>query len=180
MRLFALSLGQDYYGFDSYFENPTTFLRLQYYPQQSDVLKENSYGIAPHTDYGFLTLLVQDSIGGLQVLKQGGGWIDVSPLPNGIILNTGDMLKYISGNKIISTPHRVINVSKCDRYSVPFFLEPDMHALISPINKGRDAIDKQAFEYAEYIMARIKGNYDINAADKNDRPYLSALFKGVY
>jgi isopenicillin N synthase-like dioxygenase len=169
VRLFALALDQDLYAFDKYFMNPTTFLRLQYYIPQPEVIPEHQYGIAPHTDYGFLTLLVQDSVGGLQVLDQAGSWINVSPLKGGIILNTGDMLRYFSNNTIISTPHRVINISGRERFSVPFFFEPNMHAQISPIVKTNGIHNnREPIEYADYLMERIKNNYNIGAKDKYD------------
>ncbi len=170
VRLFSLALGQNYESLDPYFKKPTTFLRLQYYPsQQTEVNREDQYGIAPHTDYGFLTLLVQDDVGGLQVLnKEDGSWIDVPPLRGSIILNSGDMLRRLS-NKIISTPHRVINLSTRERYSIPFFFEPDMHAIISPIEVSEtDGDNNESFEYADYLMQRIKANYNIGAKDKHD------------
>ncbi|STX51001.1 flavanone 3-dioxygenase [Legionella busanensis] len=162
IRLFSLSFEQSYYAFDHFFYKPTNYLRLQYYPAQPDVIPEDQYGIAPHTDYGFLTLLVQDNVGGLQVLSpEGDGrWIDVPPLEGGIIVNTGDMLRRVSNDTIISTPHRVINTSGRERYSIPFFFEPNMHSMISPI-KGKTSYP--TIKYADYIMERIQGNYDIGA-----------------
>lgn len=166
MRLFALGLDEDYYAFDSYFNEPTNYLRLQYYPPQPEVIPEDQYGIAPHTDYGCLTLLAQDSVGGLQVLTQEEQWIDVEPIPGTLILNTGDMLRYLSGNSLISTPHRVINISGRERYSIPFFFEPNMHAHLYPV--GSDKQENQGLHYADYVMDRVKGNYSIGAKDHRD------------
>ncbi|KTD82573.1 isopenicillin N synthase family dioxygenase [Legionella waltersii] len=166
IRLFALSLNQNYYAFDQYFYKPTNYLRLQYYAPQPDIIPEEQYGIAPHTDYGFLTLLTQDNVGGLQVLCQDtGNWIDVPPLEGGVIVNTGDMLRRVSDDTIISTPHRVINTSGRERYSIPFFFEPNMHSMISPLNllKQPGRAPHPTIEYADYIMERIQGNYDIGA-----------------
>lgn len=168
VSLFALALQQPHDAFHPYFLKPTTFLRLQYYPKQPDFIPENQYGIAPHTDYGFLTLLVQDNLGGLQVLSQNKKWIDVAPLSGGIILNTGDMLRRISSHQLLSTPHRVINTSGQERYSVPFFFEPSMHAMMTPIKSKNDQITLPPIEYATYLMERIKGNYDIGAKDQHD------------
>ncbi|WP_367605732.1 isopenicillin N synthase family dioxygenase [Legionella sp. W05-934-2] len=166
IRLFAISLGQDFYAFDPYFYKPTNYLRLQYYSPQPDVIPEDQFGIAPHTDYGFLTLLTQDNVGGLQVLTQENQWIDVPPLEGGIIVNTGDMLRLVSNNTIISTPHRVINTSGRERYSIPFFFEPNMHSMMAPLSIPSDQCIASQFkpiEYADYIMERIQGNYQIGA-----------------
>lgn len=163
IRVFALALEQHYFSFDKYFIKPTTFLRLQHYPQQPSVIPEHQYGIAPHTDYGALTLLAQDDVGGLQVLQPDGSWIDVTPLPNALILNTGDMMRLISNDLFIATPHRVINVSGKERYSIPFFAEPDMHAVISPIAQAGIAAKYEPIEYCSHLMNRIKNNYSIGA-----------------
>ena len=163
IRLFSLAFDQSYYAFDHLFHKPTNYLRLQYYPPQPDVIPEEQYGIAPHTDYGFLTLLIQDDVGGLQVLNANKEWIDVPPLKGGIIVNTGDMLRRVSNDTIISTPHRVINISGRERYSIPFFFEPNMQSMISPIKKDKNKTTCSTIKYADYIMERIQGNYDIGA-----------------
>ncbi len=165
VRVFSLALGQDYYTFDKHFTNPTTFLRLQHYAPQPDVIPEHQYGIAPHTDYGFLTLLAQDSLGGLQVKQCDDTWLDVPPLEGAFILNTGDMIRRISNDVLISTPHRVINVSGKERYSIPFFFEPNMHATISPVTTGTIEPLYEPIEYAGYLMRRIKNNYTIGAKE---------------
>ncbi|KTD21416.1 flavanone 3-dioxygenase [Legionella lansingensis] len=161
VRVFSLSLGQNYYALDKCFVRPTTFLRLQYYPAQPDVIPEQQYGIAPHTDWGALTLLAQDSVGGLQVKQCDGSWLDVPPLEGSFILNTGDMMRRMSNDTYISTPHRVINTSGKERYSIPFFFEPDMHALISPLTEKTPLYEPT--EYADHIMKQIKNNYKIGA-----------------
>lgn len=165
IRVFSLSLNQDYYALDKHFVRPTTFLRLQYYPAQPDVIPEQQFGIAPHTDWGALTLLAQDAIGGLQVKQCDGSWLDVAPLEGAFVLNTGDMMKRISNDTYISTPHRVINVSGKERYSIPFFFEPDMHTNIVPVDLGTKPL-YEPIEYASHIMKQVKNNYPIGAKDK--------------
>lgn len=163
IRVFALSLDQGYYDFDKYFVRPTTFLRLQYYPRQPEVIPEEQYGIAPHTDWGALTLLAQDSVGGLQVKQCDDTWLDVEPLEGAFILNTGDMMRRISNDTYISTPHRVINVSGRERYSIPFFFEPDMRANIEPIKTATQPL-YEPVQYSTHIMKQITNNYEIGAA----------------
>lgn len=163
IRVFSLSLNQDYYALDKHFVRPTTFLRLQYYPPQPDVIPEQQYGIAPHTDWGALTLLAQDSVGGLQVKQGDDTWLDVPPLEGAFILNTGDMMRLISNDTYISTPHRVINVSGKERYSIPFFFEPDMHTQLAPVITENSEPLYEPIEYAEHIMKQVQNNYQIGA-----------------
>ncbi|PQQ30479.1 isopenicillin N synthase family oxygenase [Photorhabdus luminescens] len=166
VQVFAMAFGLSPDALDNYFREPTIFLRLQYYPEQPDIIPEDQYGIAPHTDYGFLTLLAQDTIGGLQVKNQEGEWIDVPPEPGSFILNSGDMIKWMTNDNFISTPHRVINRSGKKRYAIPFFFEPSMHAQIAPLDIFKD-VDNPAryprIEYADHLMTRIKSNYSIGA-----------------
>ncbi len=164
VQAFSVSLGMPIDYLDRYFADPTYFLRLQYYPEQPDNISEDQYGIAPHTDYGFLTILAQDAHGGLQVKNQKGDWVDVPYLPGTLVLNSGDMLKRMSNDHYISTPHRVINRAKANRYSIPFFFEPNMHAFIAPLLSCVNAQHPEKYppiEYASYLMARIKSNYNI-------------------
>ncbi|MBK0018747.1 isopenicillin N synthase family oxygenase [Kosakonia sp. S42] len=127
-QMFSLAFGMPRNALDDIFTNPTIFMRLQYYPEQSTVDQDEQYGIAPHTDYGFLTLLAQDETGGLQLKNTDNEWIDAPPEPGTFILNSGDMVKWLTNGHFISTPHRVINRSGKKRFSIPFFYEPDcMH-----------------------------------------------------
>ena len=64
------------------FDRPTTWLRLLHYPPQP--VEDGLYGSAPHVDFGAITVLAQDDIGGLQVQSPNGGWIDVEPLTRGL------------------------------------------------------------------------------------------------
>ena len=117
-------LCNDKLALKQFFIQPTYVLRLQHYPPQPENRPENQFGIAPHTDYGFFTLLAQESIAGLEVRTDDNDWIKVPPLEGALVMNTGDMLKRWSNDTVKSTPHRVINHSSCSRFSIPFFLRP--------------------------------------------------------
>jgi isopenicillin N synthase-like dioxygenase len=170
VQLFMSSLGMDKNCLSDMFKDPTFFLRLQYYPVQPRFIPDDQFGIAPHTDYGFCTLLNLDDTAGLQVRTQENDWIDVPYQKDSLILNTGDMLSRMSNGKIISTPHRVINRSNKARYSIPFFFEPNMKAkvkiLSSCLNKGDD---NKEIMYGDYLMERIRGNYNIGSAATNEK-----------
>jgi len=155
VRAFSVSFGMLADHLDQYFVNPTHFFRLQYYPKQPGSIPSDQFGIAPHTDYGFLTLLAQDENGGLQVQNQGGDWVDVPYLPNSLVLNSGDMLKRMSNDRYIATLHRVINRSGNARSSIPFFFDTNMHAVISPLSSCINTENPAKYppiEYAEHAL----------------------------
>jgi isopenicillin N synthase-like dioxygenase len=137
LRGVALSLGLDAdYFAAGYTASPTVLFRVFRYPAPPP--GEEGWGAGEHTDYGLLTLLAQDANGGLQV-RTPGGWIDAPPIEGTFVANIGDMLDRLTGGWYRSTPHRVRNVSGRDRFSFPFFFDPDFTAEIPPL-PGRAAI----------------------------------------
>ncbi len=148
--------------------DPLILLRLFNYPSRpvpagSDAL----WGVGEHTDYGLLTTLWQDEVGGLQV-KTDTGWIDAPPLPGSFVCNIGDMLDRMTGGRWRSVPHRVaINTSGRDRLSIPLFFDPDFDTRVQPVpgsgpgrdDSGwrRDGANLQAFDgsYGDYVTAKV-------------------------
>lgn len=115
------------------FDSPTTWLRLLHYPPQEATAPADEYGSAPHRDFGAITLLAQDEVGGLSVRTTDGQWADVAPMPDTFVMNVGDMLSRWSNGLLLSTPHRVTNRSGRERYSVPFFFDPHVRTVIDPL-----------------------------------------------
>ncbi|KAI3504160.1 hypothetical protein L1887_32705 [Cichorium endivia] len=82
-------------------------------------------GTTKHTDHGFITVLLQDEIGGLQILHQ-NEWIDVPPTPGALVINIGDLLQLISNDKLRSVEHRVLANEKGPRVSVACFFSTSL------------------------------------------------------
>lgn len=123
MELISLSLAlPKNYIYNHLTSDPFTLFRIFHYPPTSEnVKKQAPWGVGEHTDYGLLTILKQDEVGGLQI-KSNNHWIEAPYIPNTFICNIGDMLEKLTGGYYVSTPHRVLNTSGKDRYSYPFFL----------------------------------------------------------
>jgi isopenicillin N synthase-like dioxygenase len=108
---------------------------------------------APHTDSGFVTLLAQDGVAGLQARSLNGGWIDVPPLEGTLVMNFGQVLEHWSARRIRATEHRVLG-SDVERYSIPFFYEARADAMIAPL--PIDSPDRfETFEYGDFLWERI-------------------------
>jgi isopenicillin N synthase-like dioxygenase len=156
----SISLGLPSDSMDRYFEKPTTFLRLLHYPTQPE--EAGLFGSAPHTDYGYITLLAQDGVGGLEVKNKAGDWIAAPPIPDTFVMNVGDILARWSNDQFVSTPHRVINRSGRERYSQPFFFDPSMDEMIEVLPPCLPAGTEPKYApvlYRDYLMERIDKNY---------------------
>ena len=166
LRGIALSLGLT----PNYFEreitrDPFILFRIFHYPAQTS-LPNATWGVGEHTDYGLLTILKQDSIGGLQV-KVNGDWMDAPPIPNTFVCNLGDMLDRMTGGSYRSTPHRVLNTSGKNRLSFPLFFDPGFDVHVKPItqidehqsaaNERWDGEDIYRFNgpYGNYLVDKV-------------------------
>ncbi|GAA3801512.1 isopenicillin N synthase family oxygenase [Sphaerisporangium flaviroseum] len=160
----ALSLGlaEDYFA-SGYTADPTVLFRIFHYPPAPPGASD--WGVGEHTDYGLLTLLLQDGNGGLQVHTR-NGWIDAPPIPGTFVCNIGDMLDRLTGSYYRSTPHRVRNLSGRGRLSFPIFFDPAWDAEVPPLPSmpqregGRPRWDGQELRaftgtYGDYLTAKV-------------------------
>jgi isopenicillin N synthase-like dioxygenase len=169
MRGIALALGLDADWFDRELTaDPTILFRIFHYPPGLDGTDGSGWGVGEHTDYGLLTMLVQDESGGLE-LRTRDGWLAVPADPDAIVCNLGDMLDRMTGGRYRSTPHRVHSPRVRGRISCPFFFDPGWDARVRPIlpvtvSADADAADRwdhasvhDAFDgtYGDYLVAKV-------------------------
>jgi len=125
----ATDLGLPSAFFADKFDRPMATLRLLHYPARGPDVEEHP-GAGEHTDYGSLTILLTDDVGGLEVRRRDGTWLEAPPIPGAFVCNIGDCLMQWSNDTYMSTPHRVTSPAGRDRYSIAFFLDPNPDALI--------------------------------------------------
>jgi len=125
MRGFALALDLPPDWFADKIDRPLAQLRLLHYPPQGGHVTARTLGCGAHSDYGCLTILAQDAVGGLQLLNAAGDWVEAPPLPGTFVINLGDQMARWTNGRFAATKHRVINASGRERYSLPFFFDPN-------------------------------------------------------
>jgi len=163
MQGFSLALGLPDQAFArTYLARPTVLFRIFRYPPA----RPGGWGVGEHTDYGLLTLLAQDDLGGLQV-RADDGWIEAPPIPDTLVCNVGDMLERLSGGRFVSAPHRVVNRGGRERLSFPVFYDPDFEAVMTPAvepvglgdrRRARwDGTDPNLFagRYRDYLLRKV-------------------------
>ncbi|MEO0438766.1 MAG: 2OG-Fe(II) oxygenase family protein [Pseudomonadota bacterium] len=163
-RLLALALEIDAEFFVDCHNGENVTLRLLHYPPMgSSSVDAQQMGAGAHTDYGLLTLLFQDGVGGLQVKSENGVWHDVPPLTDSIVINSGDLLEVWSNGRYRSTWHRVLpQNANCDRYSIALFLDPDSATRVEalPSCVGPDRPARFATTTAgEHLQAKIEATH---------------------
>lgn len=146
----AFAIGIDFPGdyFLRFYRKPLNQLRLLHYPPRPPELDEKVMGARVHTDTGAFTILLQDQVGGLEVQNADGEWVAATPMEGAFVVNVGDMLQNWTNGRFISIKHRVINRSGKERYSVPYFLNPDLTALVEPLPEFVSADNPPRFEPA--------------------------------
>lgn len=148
----AGAIGEDPAWFDGAFGQPMALLRGNYYPARPDWAGDKDFGIAPHTDYGCLTLLATDGVPGLEVQGRDGAWIAVNAAPGEFVINFGEMLEMWSGGRIVATPHRVRGTAE-ERLSIPLFFNPDPETNVAPLGSG------QVIRAGDHLQRRFDETY---------------------
>ena len=168
LSLMEIGLGLPEHHFDQYFRKSMPMLRLLHYPPQRPDESGEHIGTRGHTDTGVITILAQDEVGGLEVLLKSGEWVTAPPVKGSYIINLGEVMKSWTDGVFSATPHRVINRYGKERYSVPYFVNPDFHVEFTPHLKN-PAPEKERFKTTIPIQPGM--NYGLWVVDAYSRIY---------
>lgn len=166
LRAFAVSLGIAPDRFVQTIARPTSRGSIIYYLPQPPDLGEDQFGVAPHTDWGCLTLLAQDQTGGLEVRGRDGEWVSAVPIAGTYVVNVGDLLARWTNDRFRSTPHRVVNRSGRERLSCAVFVDPDRDTVISPVTPPGVAPHYEDVTCGAYVQSRFDAAFAYRQADK--------------
>ena len=163
VRLYAVALELPPAWFDAAFDDFQYKLRMTHYPPQPPSA-EDDFGIAPHTDTSFLTVLAPNQVPGLAIRRLDGTWLDAPAIPHAFVVNGGQLLLRWTNDRFLATPHRAINRSGGERYALAFFCDAriDWPIAAVPTTVGPDKPPNYATTwYTDYMVAYQKRTYDL-------------------
>lgn len=162
-RGLSMALDQDPFWLESQPGETMYQLRMIHYPPLDRVTPAaGQLGCGAHTDYGSLTVLADDGVGGLQVQQRSGEWVDVTIGADELVVNLGDLMAIWTNDRWISNPHRVVNPAGVDRYSSPLFVTPPYHLRIEPLPSCIEPGDRAHYDAqvsGPYLLARFDGTH---------------------
>ncbi|KAB7494443.1 hypothetical protein Anas_12670 [Armadillidium nasatum] len=147
-----------------YSDSNMSTLRLIHYPPIPFEIPENCVRCGEHTDYGTITILFQDNMGGLEVKNRNNEWVQAHPVPGALLVNVGDMLQKFTSGRLRATPHRVLipeeeRRKRCPRKSVVFFLVPDNDVILKPFEEPKD--ETKSYETShDYLYSRLISTFN--------------------
>lgn len=162
-RAFAVDLGLAPGFFDDKLDRPMAVLRLLHYPPAPERAEEGQMGAGEHTDYGCVTLLATDGVGGLEVRTRGGEWVRAPHVPGAFVCNIGDCLMRWTNDVYVSTPHRVVSPSGRERFSIAFFLDPNPDAEIACLPNCATAENPARYAPIRgdaFLLSRLSPTYE--------------------
>ncbi|MEM9033171.1 MAG: 2-oxoglutarate and iron-dependent oxygenase domain-containing protein [Actinomycetota bacterium] len=162
-RALAMALGLEPGFFEDQPGETMHHLRMVHYPPMDGLAPEpGQLGCGAHTDYGTLTVLADDGVGGLQVRTRDGEWIDITVPDGHLVVNLGDLMAIWTNDRWVSNPHRVVNPPGVDRYSAPFFVTPPFHLRIEVlptcVPEG-EAPRHEPLVTGPYMLGRFDGTH---------------------
>jgi isopenicillin N synthase-like dioxygenase len=159
----ALQVPEDFFATKHDQQNHT--LRLLHYPPILQLPKLGQVRAGAHSDYGSITLLFQDQVGGLEVQTKDGEWILAPTIPDTVVVNTGDLMQRWTNHVFCSTKHRVMIPTderiKRSRYSVAFFCHPNHDAEIAclPSCSLENPAIYPPISAGEHLLSRLQATY---------------------
>ncbi|XP_074341310.1 gibberellin 2-beta-dioxygenase 8-like [Apium graveolens] len=152
-RVLVTNMGKEREEVYNICDESTCFLRLNHYPICP--IAPEVFGLIPHTDSDFLTILHQDEVGGLQLMKD-FKWVAVKPNQDALIVNIGDLFQAWSNDVYKSVEHKVMVNANVERHSIAYFLCPSYDSVIGSC-KEPSVYKKITFaEYRSQIQQDVK------------------------
>ena len=167
VRLTALGLGLPEGYFYPDMNKAIANLRLLRYPPEhfaGSIGPENTHvtGVGPHTDYGFLTILADDGVPGLEIKTKNGDWVAVPSKSGALVVNTGELLQRWTNDRYTATVHRVSNKTDQERFSIPFFLNTNFTANVKPVPTciaQKDEANAETIQGGPYLTQRFEQTF---------------------
>jgi isopenicillin N synthase-like dioxygenase len=161
LRAFAVSMNLPSEAFVTGFTRPISRGSAIFYPPQPAAQDDEQYGVSAHTDFGCITLLYQDPIGGLEVCSRDGQWLVAEPVAGTFVVNIGDLMARWTNDRFTSTPHRVRNRSSRERLSMAVFVDPDFETVVdSAVACGQGETPKYPpVRCGDYILGRYANSF---------------------
>ncbi len=158
----ALELPTDFFA-KNHNQNHHT-LRSLHYPPLQTLPKSGQVRAGEHSDYGSITLLFQDEIGGLEIQSTSGKWVAAPAIENSVIVNTGDLMQRWTNHVFCSTKHRVTipdGIANKSRYSIAFFCHPndDTEVACLPSCMKDKLPIYPPISAGEYLLQRLQATY---------------------
>jgi len=164
VRVYARALDLPTEYFDAPFRELQYKLRATHYPKQPPGAPADEFGIAPHTDTSFLTLLAPNEVPGLAIRTQRGEWIEPPAIPGAFLVNGGQLLRRWTNDRFLATPHRAVNRSSGERYALAFFCDAaaDWPVAAVPTCIGPDNPPKyETTTYTDYMIRYQAQTYNV-------------------
>jgi isopenicillin N synthase-like dioxygenase len=170
VRLYARALDLPAEYFDQPFREPQYKLRMTHYPHQAGA-PDDEFGIAPHTDTSFLTLLAPNDVPGLSIRTQSGKWIAAPAIPDAFVVNGGQLLQRWTNDYFLATPHRAVNRSGHERYALAFFCDSNIDWPVAAVPTRVDSERPPKYPttyYTDYMTWYQKRTYNVLGAETMD------------
>ena len=164
-------------GFALHFDKPEDFFTRHFTKPVADMVVNHYLGAkglhvsdqasGPHTDHGIVTILWQDSLGGLEVIGKDGEWMPVTPLRGSYVINIGELMKRWSNGRFKATVHRVVHLQDKSRYSMPLFCNPNFRTIVDPRDLGVSEADAkyEPVMSGDFLLGRFKATRKLWGAE---------------
>ena len=167
---FALNFGKPEDFFTRHFTKPVADMVINHYLGAAG-LHISDQASGPHTDHGIVTILWQDSLGGLEVMGKNGEWMPVTPIRGGYVINIGELMKRWTNGRYKATIHRVVHLQNKSRYSMPLFCNPNFRTKVDPRDLGiSDAEARyEPVLSGDFLLSRFKATRKLWGAQNKDK-----------